>query len=119
MRQHQVGVAGEEMAERYLNGQLGMSCLARRYRAQDGEIDLIMEDKGTVVFVEVKARPGGRAGSGFAAVGPDKQRRLAHAALNYLIEREWMARPVRFDVVEITSGGLRHVPNAFMPGAWV
>ena len=114
MRQHQVGVAGEEMAQRYLTERYGMRCLARRYRAQDGEIDLIMEDGDAVVFVEVKARPGGRAGSGFAAVGRDKQRRLAHAALNYLIERDWMAPPVRFDVVEITRDGIMHIPNAWM-----
>ena len=119
MRQHSVGVNGEETAVRFLTERKGMRCLARRYRAQDGEIDLIMLDGETVVFVEVKARPGSRAGAGLSAVGRDKQRRVAHAALNYLIEREWMARPVRFDVVEITSDGLLHVPNAFMPGAWV
>lgn len=118
MRQYESGVKGEEQAERYLTG-LGMTCLARRYRGEDGEVDLVMAEGETVIFVEVKARPRGHAGDGFLAVTPAKQRRLAHAALHFLVSREWTQRPVRFDVVEITSDGLRHVPNAFMPGAWV
>lgn len=115
MRQYESGVQGEAQAEAWLCGR-GMTCLARRYRAEDGEVDLVMQDGAVVVFVEVKARPRGRAGEGLMAVTPAKMRRLAHAALHFLAEREWMDRPVRFDVIEITSDGLRHVPNAFMPG---
>lgn len=110
---HQTGLTGEQQAEKYLCGQ-GMAVVARRYRAQDGEIDLILTDGETVVFCEVKARPAGSRGAGLAAVTPAKQRRMTHAALNFLVEREWMARPVRFDVVEITAEGILHVPNAFM-----
>ena len=116
--QYVSGLNGEAAAEDYLLGQ-GMTCVARRYRAEDGEVDLVMEDGDCVVFVEVKARPGSAAGSGFAAVTSAKQKRLAHAAMHFLVEREWMARQVRFDVVEITAFGLRHVRNAFMPGAWL
>lgn len=115
MKQHDIGIRGEARVESYLQA-LGMSTLARRYRGQDGEVDLIMQDGETVVFVEVKARPNARAGEGLLAVTPAKQRRLIHAALAFLVEREWMERPVRFDVVEITSAGLRHVPNAFQAG---
>lgn len=113
MRQYGAGVAGEAQAESYLS-QRGMTPLARRYRGQDGEIDLVMQDGEFVVFVEVKARPGARAGAGLTAVTPAKRRRMTHAALAFLVEREWMDRPVRFDVVEITSDGIIHVPNAFM-----
>lgn len=116
MKQYDAGLNGEAQAESYLLG-LGMLCLERRYRGQDGEIDLIMQDGETIVMVEVKYRPRGRAGEGLLAVTPAKQRRMLHAAQAYLMQREWMDRPVRFDVVEITSGGLLHVPNAFMPGA--
>ena len=112
-----VGLAGEGAAERYLTG-LGMRCLARRYRGGDGEIDLVMEDGGTVVFVEVKARPTGRPGAGLEAVTKGKQRRMTHAAGAFLLEREWFSRPIRFDVVEITAQGIYHVPNAFQPDSW-
>ena len=111
--QYGTGLQGETLAEEYLC-RLGMSVIARRFRGQDGEVDLIMLDGETVVFVEVKSRPRGRAGSGLAAVTPNKQRRLANAALAFLVQREWMDRPVRFDVVEISEQGVLHVPNAFM-----
>lgn len=107
------GLSGEAIAEQHLLQQ-GMLLLARRYRGEDGEIDLVMQDGDTIVFVEVKARPSGRAGSGLMAVTPAKQRRMTHAALAFLMEREWMDRLVRFDVVEITGDGVIHIPNAFM-----
>jgi len=113
MMQHTTGLQGEAAAEAFLC-RMGMTVLARRYRGQDGEIDLVMQDGETVVFVEVKARPAAKAGMGLLAVTPAKQRRLTHAALAFLVEREWMNRPVRFDVVEITARGVQHVPNAFM-----
>lgn len=112
-RQYKTGLTGEARAEEYLCG-LGMTVVTRRYRAQDGEIDLILLDGETVVFAEVKSRPAGSRGAGLAAVTPAKQRRMTHAALAFLVEREWMARDVRFDVVEITAQGVWHVPNAFM-----
>lgn len=114
MKQYDKGLTGEQRAEEYLLG-LGMLCIARRYRGQDGEIDLIMRDGETVVMVEVKARPRGGAGAGLQAVTTAKQRRMLHAAQAFLVEREWFDLPVRFDVVEITAAGILHVPNAFMP----
>ena len=112
MNQYQSGLNGEALIECYLCSQ-GMQVIARRYRGQDGEIDLIMQDNETIVFVEVKARYHGGAGAGLMAVTPAKQRRIAHAAQLFLLEREWNDRLVRFDVVEITRDGILHVPNAF------
>lgn len=113
MRQYESGLEGERQAERFLTERCGMTCLARRYRAEGGELDLVMADEKTVVFVEVKARPGGRAGEGLLAITPGKRQRLLRAARAYLLEMGGMDRPVRFDVVEITRDGLRHIPNAF------
>lgn len=115
MMQYGKGLTGEQQAERYLVG-LGMLCLERRYRGGDGEIDLIMRDSDTLVMVEVKFRPKARAGTGLMAVTRDKQRRMLHAAQQYLVEQEQTASAVRFDVVEITADGLLHLPNAFAPG---
>lgn len=113
MRQYETGLIGEQRAERFLAGK-GMRCEARRYRAQDGEIDLIMLDGETVVFVEVKSRPGSPSGMGLLAVTPAKQRRMSHAAMAFLVEKGWLDRPARFDVVEISADGMLHVPSAFI-----
>ncbi len=113
MKQYESGLKYEALAEQYLC-QRGMTVVSRRYRGEDGEIDLIMEDGETVVFVEVKARPGSTRGSGLSAVTPAKKRRMTHAALAFLLQREWMDRLVRFDVVEITRDGILHVQNAFI-----
>lgn len=112
MRQYNSGILGEKLAEDWLVQQ-GMKLVAHRYRGQDGEIDLIMLEGDIVVFVEVKYRPSAAQGDGLMAVTPSKQRRMIHAALAFLMEREWMERQVRFDVVEITKDGILHIPNAF------
>lgn len=112
MSRYETGLSGEQTAENWLC-ERGMHCEARRYRAADGEIDLVMIDGDTVVFVEVKSRPGRSAGAGLIAVTPAKRRRMTHAAQMFLIERGWMDRSVRFDVVEISADGILHVPNAF------
>ncbi len=115
MKQFETGLSGEEAAERYLTGK-GMRTEARRYRGADGEIDLIMLDGATVVFVEVKARPGRPPGSGLMAVTLTKRRRMSHAAMAFLMERGWLDRPTRFDVIEISAQGVLHVPGAFLCG---
>ncbi len=116
MSRYVTGVKGEAQVEAFLRNK-GMTLLVRRYRAADGEIDLIMQDGACIVFVEVKARPNGWYGDGIAAVTPNKQRRMTHAAQYFLVEREYLERPVRFDVVEITRAGIMHIPNAF-DAAW-
>ena len=116
-QQYEKGISGESQAERYLIS-CGMERLESRFRAEDGEIDLIMLYQGMIVFVEVKYRPNGLPGSGLMAVTPNKQRRMARAAAAYLAKREEMDLPVRFDVVEITRAGVMHIPNAFQPGNW-
>ena len=106
------GLQGEAQAEAYLVSR-GMVCLARRYRALDGEIDLVMQDGDTIVFVEVKYRPTARPGAGLLAVTPAKRRRMLHAATAYLVEHNGLSHPARFDVIEITAGGVGYIPNAF------
>ena len=112
MTRYDKGISGEERAERYLAG-LGYVPVARRVRAPGGEIDLVMRDGETLVFVEVKARPESPRGSGLAAVTPGKRRHILRAAEGYLVSREETGSPVRFDVVEISRDGLLHIPNAF------
>lgn len=111
-KQYDTGLHGENAAEQYLVQQ-GMTTVTRRYRGEDGEIDLIMRDGDALVFVEVKSRPHSVAGSGVLAVTASKQKRMLHAATAFLVEHDWLDRPVRFDVVEISRSGILHIPNAF------
>lgn len=105
-----IGLIGEWKAARHLKKQ-GFSILQKRYRTDHGEIDLIAKDGDTIVFVEVKHRPSGRMGEGFQAIDKQKKKRLHYAAACYLASRPHSS--VRFDAVEITSSGLRHIRNAF------
>lgn len=88
-----------------------MRILRARYRAPHGEIDLIVQDGDTLCFIEVKARLEGRLGDGVAAVTADKRRRVRLAAAQYLAAHP--AQQVRYDIVEITAAGVRHLKNAF------
>ena len=112
---YETGLQGEEIAERYLT-EKGMRCLEKRHREKPGEIDLIMESGETLVFVEVKTRFSGAAGHGLQAVTPAKQRKIAKCATIYLMRHGWLRRSIRFDVVEINTGEIIHIPNAFQPG---
>ena len=106
------GILGEMQALRLLKKK-GYRWLSWRYRAGNGEIDLIMQDGDVLVFVEVKTRPDGRLGDGIKAVDREKRRRLRLAARLYLQKTGNEDRPVRFDVVEITRAGIRHMQSAF------
>ena len=113
---YETGIHGEEIAEQFLVSQ-GMRCLERRYREKAGEIDLIMEEGETLIFVEVKARFADQErGNGLRAVTPAKQKKIARCAMLYLMRQGWTNRYTRFDVIEINRDGILHVPNAFQPG---
>ncbi len=106
------GLAGEWQAAGVLR-RAGCRIVAKRYRAAGGEVDLIARDGETLVFAEVKYRPSGRPGEGMEAVNGDKRRRLRAAARVYMSAHGGEDVPVRFDVVEITRAGARHVKDAF------
>lgn len=113
---YETGLAGEETAERYLEAK-GWTCLFRRYRNKGGEIDLIMQDGGTIVFVEVKTRRKASPGLGLMAVDKKKQTRIARAAILYLMTEKKLNAAVRFDIVEVGNNSVIHVPNAFQPAS--
>ncbi len=110
-RTYDKGLAGEGQAVQYLEEQ-GMRLVRRRYRVAGGEIDVIMLDGETLVFVEVKLRDAGRKGEGLMAVTVAKQRRIVKTALYYLAEHDHDG-PIRFDVVEVTAEGVLHIADAF------
>ena len=112
----QKGVQGEEQALAYLIAR-GYRLVERNFRIKGGEIDLILEKDGCLIFAEVKRRLKANPGAGLEAVTAKKQRRILTAAGQYLSRVEGFSRPLRFDVVEITAGGILHIENAFS-GEW-
>lgn len=109
---YRTGLLYELRAARYVRRR-GYRLLTMRYRARDGEIDLIARDGETIVFIEVKARPSGELGAGVAAVTADKRRRLHHAADAYLSSKGLREAPCRFDILEFSRAGIFYLENAF------
>lgn len=96
------GAEAESLACRHLE-RAGLTLVTRNYRCPRGEIDLVMDDRGTRVFVEVRFRHSSRFGSPAESVDAHKQARLLAAARHYLLEhREEPA--CRFDVVSVMPG---------------
>jgi len=98
-----LGERGEEAAARHLEA-LGFRILDRRFRTRAGEIDLVAEESGTLVFVEVKTRASDRFGSPAEAVDARKRSRLLRAARVYLTRVSDPDRACRFDVMEVVPG---------------
>lgn len=92
----------------------GYRIVERNHRNKLGEIDIIAEDKGCLVFVEVKKRNTCRFGEAVYAVNERKKQHLIKAALFYMKTRGCFDRPVRFDVIGIDSDRVKLIKNAFL-----
>ncbi len=107
-----LGHAGEDAAQAYLEEQ-GLKLIQRNFRCRAGEIDIIMRDASTLVFVEVRLRNREDHVSGAESITRGKMRRLARTAEFYL----QMYPPAgefecRFDVVSI-GRSIEWIRNAF------
>jgi putative endonuclease len=116
------GRHGEQLAERFLRSK-GYRLVARRFSAPVGELDLIMRDRDTLVFVEVKTRRDRKLADPQDAVNTTKQRRMVRTARWFVNARGLESRPCRFDVLTVTvpEGGdaqIEHFPDAFAPERW-
>ncbi|MFZ9893934.1 MAG: YraN family protein [Burkholderiaceae bacterium] len=119
----QRGFEAEQQAADYLCAR-GLIVIARNIRFKVGELDLIMHDGLTIVFVEVRSRRAatdrqggvirGRFGGAAETISRQKQRRLILAAECWLIQHRSHPRPpCRFDVVAIDGVVIQWIPNAF------
>jgi len=110
------GKAGEDLAARFLENN-GFTIVERNYRFERGEIDLIAEEGGELVFIEVKARNSTFFGAPEDAVTEEKQEQVRAVADGYLFEHDIDNRPCRFDVVaiEFKNGNpeIRHIRDSF------
>jgi putative endonuclease len=107
-----LGKSGEDLAAAELERR-GYAILARRYRTRHGEIDIVADDAGTLVFIEVKVRATRECGSAAEAVTRDKQRRLGSMAADYLARHDLSEVACRFDVVAIDGDVLTVIYDAF------
>ena len=110
------GQEGERLAARFLEKQ-GFRILDRNYRNRLGEIDIVAEDRGVLVFVEVRTLKASAGHSPEETIQWKKQQRISRIAQAHIQYKRLEARPARFDVVSITLDGtrstLRHIQDAF------
>ncbi|MBQ3552389.1 MAG: YraN family protein [Clostridia bacterium] len=114
MKNKELGAFGEILAQKRLEDK-GYGFICKNYRGDGCEIDLIMEDGNTLVFVEVKTRSDMSFSSGRSAVNFKKQQHMMRAAQRFLIENEMQLRRCRMDVVEIDMKNktICHIKSAF------
>lgn len=109
------GLRAESFVKAYLIEQ-GLMFVAQNFRSKSGEIDLIMKDKDTLVFVEVRARTSPLYGDALSSVTYFKRRKLVKTATYYLLQQGLHDRlATRFDVVALDGFQPRMtwIKNAF------
>jgi len=93
----------------------------RNWRGAGGELDLVMQRRGEIVFVEVKARSDTLYGGAVAALHREKQKILTRTSAAYLSRYSLWERPCRFDLITVERVGgifpwrIRHYRDAFQP----
>jgi putative endonuclease len=118
-QRHLLGRRGEQLAAEHYE-RLGFRVLARNHRTRYGELDLVLEAEGLLVFCEVKSRRLG-SGSPWDALHDAKRAQVRKMAAAYLAEvkdRPW-SPDLRFDAVGVVIDaggalvGLEHLEGAF------
>lgn len=113
------GQAFEKQAQLWLETQ-GLEFVCANFRSKMGEIDLVMRDRSTLVFVEVRQRSSNVFGGAIASVDWKKQNKLRRTATLFLRTR-WPSNalpPCRFDVMAIESRVVDS-PNGQQPWYWI
>ncbi|MBL4607723.1 MAG: YraN family protein [Pseudomonadales bacterium] len=94
----------EKFAEKYLKNN-GLKLVARNYNCRFGEIDLIMLDAKTLVFIEVRYRNNPQFGTALDSITPAKQQKVIKSAQHYLQTNNWANKLFcRFDALGIIGG---------------
>lgn len=110
------GTSGEQIAEKFLI-EKGYKILDRNFYFERGEIDIVAEDNGVIVFVEVKSRSSEEYGEPEDSITPNKRKQLRKVAEGYFYEKNISDVEARFDVISIKwkKGNpiIEHIENAF------
>ncbi len=108
-----LGQQAESAACQFLLQQ-GFQFIAKNYRSKQGEIDLIMQDKADLVFVEVRSRKHDHFGNALESITQRKQRNIIQTALMYLQQKKLLDRiHCRFDIIGITQHHVEWIKDAF------
>jgi len=112
-----LGQVGEKLAKRFLKKQ-GYRHLTSNYTTGHGEIDLIMQEGGTIVFIEVKTRADEDFAPPELVVNYVKRKRISAAAQHFIRTHNAYDLPCRFDIVAVITKdkgkpNIRHQKNAF------
>jgi putative endonuclease len=108
------GAQAELLAAQYLQQQ-GLKLIEQNYRSRFGEIDLIMRDGTTVVFIEVRLRQHTGFGGAVASIDARKQKRIIRTAQQFLAGLVRVP-PCRFDAVLLDNArgsSMQWLKNAF------
>jgi putative endonuclease len=97
----QLGAEAEQLAAAQLE-EAGCRIIARNWRCRSGELDLVVESEGRIVFVEVRSRRStGSYGTPQESVTFHKQRQVRETAQRFLAANRMLEVPVRFDVMAV------------------
>ncbi len=117
MNQNNAGLAAEKLAATFLSTQ-GLKLVVQNYHCRFGEIDLIMMDANTLVFVEVRLRSNLQFGSAATSITPQKQQKLILTAQHYL-QQNATKNACRFDMLlmdKVEIGAITWLKNALEAG---
>jgi putative endonuclease len=110
------GRAGEAAAVNHLE-EKGIKILERNFRSRCGEIDIIAQDKETIIFAEVKSWSSYGIESLEKSLDAKKQHKIIETSKYFLsLHREYRYMAIRFDVIFISSNGITHLASAFTEG---
>lgn len=116
LNKNNAGLAAEKLAATFLASH-GLRLVIQNYHCRFGEIDLIMQDAKTLVFVEVKLRSGSQFGGAAASITPQKQQKMILTSQHYLQQANFKTEPAcRFDAILMAKTNLQHIEwirNAF------
>jgi putative endonuclease len=107
-----LGAHGERRAAKRYE-EAGYAVVARNWRCNEGELDLVLRRDDLLVFAEVKTRSSDAFGVPAEAVTPTKQRRIRRLAQRYCADTGQRARRLRFDVVSILRGQVEIIEDCF------
>jgi len=118
MHQNNAGLAAEQLAATFLTNN-GLKLVTQNYHCRYGEIDLVMKEANTLVFIEVRLRSNSQFGSAGASITLHKQRKLIATAEHYLQTHHTTSRgdtACRFDAILMSKADLNSIEwvrNAF------
>lgn len=110
------GRFGEDLAADFCQRKLGYKMIARNWRWKRDELDIICQDGGVLVFVEVRSRAAHALVGGFHSVDAKKKKVLLRGCMAYINQLQNRPKHFRFDVIDVAisesgEGDVRHYAN--------